>query len=845
MPDSSRRIAATLTDSLQAPAASDSGKLRTLESLGIRVSPDALPAVVEATATDSALLNLERNQFYLYGDVKVNYEDLKLNAGKVTYEQKAGIIYAEPSVDSTKRKALPTFTQGSEKFTYDELRYNFNTKKALVRNARTQYGEGFMFSDQIKRTPDQSIYGQQAVYTTCNLDTPHFGIRSRRIKVIPGRIAVAGASDFEIEGVPTPLVLPFALFPISEQQRSGFRIPSYTIEQVRGVGLTNGGYYIYFSDKADLLVTANIYSRGSFNTSAISTYSNRYRYSGDVQLAYGYDKLGEVFEPGSTVSKTFAIRWNHRSDAKARPGLTFGANVNMQKGNYYQRNSYNPALVLQNSYQSSISLTKAWTQRPMSLTTSANFSQTFSGASALNNLQLPSVNFYYSQLTPFKRRNPIGSPTWYEKINVSYRFDLVNNLAFYDTALSISRLGFNDFQNGIRHNIPISANYTALRYINVALTANYNEYWLGRRDYVNYNYGLGRVDTLTRTGFFAARDFSTSATASTRIYGLKLFRNGKIAGIRHVMEPSIGFNYVPDFAKAPFNSAYEQQLTPGGALQQVSPYVRNAFGPSGPFGSFTSAITYGLNNILQAKIRSRKAGDSTSTTRNTTLIDKLSIDGRYNFAADSFQWSDIALTFRTNLFEKINISAGAIFDPYAFDYQTGLRNRQTLVQSGGGLARFRSGNISLSTSLRSSQPSAPVVDPAAATNPLLRSRASDYIDFNIPWNASLSYSLTASRNYMFQSQKDTLIVDQNAILGGDFNLTPRWKIAITSGYNFTQKQLSYTSLDIYRDLHCFEMRLNTIPFGPLKSFTFTLNVKAATLQDLRLLRRRDYRDSAF
>lgn len=831
-------------------AAIDSARRNALEdSLGIRISPDGLPAVVEAAATDSAVLQLRKNQFFLYGNVQVTYEDLKLSAGKVTYDQKGGIIFAEPSTDtSDKKKELPTFTQGSEKFTYDDLRYNFNTKKALVRNARTKYGEGFMFSDQVKRAPDQSIFGSQSVYTTCNLDTPHFGIRARRIKVIPGRIAVAGASNFEIEGVPTPLLLPFALFPISEQQRSGFRIPSYTIEQQRGVGLTNGGYYIYFSDKADLLVTSNIYSRGSFNLSAVSAYASRYRFSGGVQLAYGYEKLGEVFEPGSSISKTFAVRWSHRTDPKARPGISFNADVNFQKGNYYQRNSYNPSLVLQNQYNSSIGFTRNWSKRPMSLTAGANFQQTFNGSSSVNNVQLPSLNFYYSQITPFKRRLAIGAPKWYEKITTSYNVNLTNNLSFVDTALQISQLKFTDFQNGIRHSIPISAAYTALRYINLSFNVSYNEYWLGRKDFINYNYQKESLDTITRTGFFTARDFTSSVNASTRIYGLKLFKKGKIAGIRHVIEPSIGYNYVPDFAKAPFNTAYYQQLSPGGSITPVSPYTRNAFGPGGPFGRFSSALTYGLNNVLQAKLRTRrKAGDTAAApTRNATLIDRLSIDGQYNFAADSFRFSDIALTFRTNLLEKINVSAGAIFDPYAFDYQRGIRNRVTLLESGQGLVRFRSGNISLSTSLRSKAKSAPTVpDSTNNATRFLRGGASEYVDFNIPWNLNLSYSLTAYRNYINASQKDTFLVDQNLIFGGDFNLTPRWKIAVTSGYNIKLKELSFTSLDIYRDLHCFEMRLNTIPFGPLKSFTFTLNVKAAVLQDLRLLRRRDFRDSAF
>ncbi len=849
----SQKDTATATPDSASLAAKDSARRQTLaDSLGIRISPDALPAIVEAIATDSAVLQLRKNQFFLYGNVEVKYEDLKLNAGKVTYDQKGGIIFAEPSIDTAatpgKKKELPTFTQGSEKFTYDDLRYNFNTKKAIVRNARTKYGEGFMFSDQVKRAPDQSIFGKQSVYTTCNLDTPHFGIRARKIKVIPGRIVVAGASNFEIEGVPTPLLLPFALFPISEQQRSGFRIPSYTIEQQRGVGLTNGGYYVYFSDKADLLVTSNIYSRGSFNVSAVSAYSNRYRYNGGVQLAYGYEKLGEVFEPGSSITKTFAIRWQHRTDPKARPGVAFNANVDFQKGNYYQRNSYNPSLVLQNQYNSSLTFTKTWRKRPMSLTAGANFQQTFNGQSSVNNVQLPSLNYYYSQITPFKRKLPIGPPKWYEKITASYNLNLTNNISFVDTALRLSQLQFTNFRNGIQHSVPISASYTALRYINLSFSVSYNEYWLGRKDFINYNYRKEGLDTLTRTGFFTARDFTSNVTASTRIYGLRLFKKGKIAGIRHVIEPSIGYGYTPDFAKAPFNRTYYQQLSPGGNVAFASPYTLNAFGPNATFGSFSSALNYGLNNVLQAKIRSRrKANDTGATpTRNTTLIDRLSLDGRYNFAADSFRFSDIALTFRTNLLEKINVSASAAFDPYAFDYQRGIRNRVTLVESGGGLVRFRSGNISLSTSLRSTTKTAPTVpDSTNNANRLLRGGASEYVDFNIPWNLNLSYSLTANRNYIAAARKDTFVVEQNAILGGDFNLTPRWKIAVTSGYNLRLHQLSFTSVDVYRDLHCFEMRLNTIPFGPLKSFTFTLNVKAAVLQDLRLIRRRDFRDSAF
>ncbi len=851
-----RTASDSLTDTLS-KAADSTGNIARLQALGLRISPDALPATVKATATDSARLNLKINQFELYGNAKVEYEDLVLTAGKVTYDQSKSTITAQPFVDTSAldpgappaaldsaATGRPTFTQGGEKFTYDELRYNFNTKKALVRNARTQYGEGFVYSEQVKRAPDQSIFGAGSVYTTCNLDTPHFGVRTRRIKVIPGRIAVAGPSNLEIEGVPTPLFLPFALFPISEQQRSGFRIPSYTIEQQRGLGLTNGGYYLYFSDKADLLLTANIYSKGSFNISAVSAYANRYRYSGGVNLAYGYEKTGESFEPSSIIRKTFAIAWTHRSDAKARPGLTFEANVNIQKGNYYQRNSYNPSLVLNNQFNSSLTLSRTYTTRPMSVTAGAILNQTQIGQATNNVLTLPSFNFYYSQITPFKRKEQVGTPKWYEKITASYTFNLQNQLTFYDTAFTFDRLGFTDFRNGITHRIPISASYTALRFINLSFSANYNEYWLARKDIINYNYATERIDTLTSTGLFTARDANVGVNASTRIYGTKLFKQGKIAGIRHVLTPNVGFSYTPDFAKNPFRNAYLQQLTPGGDITYQSPYAFNAVVPGGPYGSFTSALNYGLNNNLQLKVRTKS--DSAGGTKNVTLIDGLSLNGSYNLAADSFQWSDVGLQFRTNILDKINISANALLDPYGIQNATGNRRRTPLIERGAGLARLRSATVSMSASFRSGG-SVPEAIPAGESpaDRYLRNRAVDYVDFNIPWNVNIGYSLTASNQYSTRQKGDTLIVNQGINLSGDFNLTPRWKIAATTSFNATTKQLGFTSLDIYRDLHCFEMRLNTIPFGPLKSYTFTLNVKAQVLQDLRLLRRRDFRDTVY
>lgn len=814
------------------------------DSLGIRISPDALPSKVTATSKDSAVMDADRNVFDLYGDANVKYEDLELNAGHVTYEQSGNMITAEPLTDSA-GNALekPTFKQGTETFVYDRMQYNFVSKRAIVRNARTQYGEGFVFSEQVKRNPDQSIYGYHSVYTTCSLDTPHFGIRAQKIKVIPNRIIASGPANLVIENVPTPLYLPFGLFPIAQGQRSGFRLPSYTIENERGLGLTNGGYYFYLNDYVDLLLLANIYSKGSWSASATSSYSNRYRYNGIFIFNYGFEKTGEVYEPNALNRKSFAIQWQHQTDPKARPGITFNSNVNVVKNNFYSNNSYNPNQILQNQYQSNISFSKTWQDKPFNLTAAFTHSQNTQTRQV--NVSLPELSFYVSQVNPFKSKHSTGT-RWYEKITSGYTFNFINRTTFSDSGFSLNQLAMEDFQNGMKHTIPISASYNVLRFINFSVGSTYNEYWLTRTDYQYYNTAEGRLDSNTHRGFFAARDFNASVNASTRIYGMKMFKKGKLMGIRHVLTPSVGFTYTPDFAAKPFEYAYLTRLDASGQLQYVSPFVSSIIGaPSGPFGRYSSNLNYSLNNNLQIKTRSRK--DTTGTGRNITLIDGFSIGGAYDLAADSFNWSNVGMSFRTNILDKVNVSGSAVFDPYGLDYETGRRNLRTAIDRGAGLARFQSASVSLGASFRSKDRQQGEERLAAKNDDVARLMQfggyNDYVDFNIPWSINLSYSLNISNNYSRVRKTDTLVLGQFAQFSGDFNLTPRWKVAFSSGYDFTAKQLQFTSIDIYRDLHCWEMHLQTIPFGERKSYNFTLNVKAAVLQDLRLLRRRDYRDA--
>lgn len=813
------------------------------ERLGIKISPDALPSKVTSKAVDSAVLNMRKNIFYLYGDAEVKYEEMQLNAGKIIYNQADNKVTAGPLVDTaTKLKNRPSFKQGAEKFTYDTLQYNFVSKRAIVRNPRTQYGEGFVYSEQIKRNPDQSIYGYRNLYTTCALDTPHFGIKAKKIKVIPDRVVASGPANIMVEGVPTPLFLPFGLFPVSKGQKSGFLLPTYTIEEARGVGLMNGGYYFNLGQHADLEARANIFSKGSWQTSARTSYAKRYKYNGGLVFTYAYDKDGEEFEPGASTRKAFNVRWLHNTDAKARPGTNFSASVNAGSSSFNANNTYDAQQILNNQYQSNITYTKSWANKPYTLAIGARHSQEASTGRV--DVTLPEVSFFLAQFNPFQGKNSLGTK-WYEKITTSYTFTGQNQLIFTDSLLNFSELNGTDFNNGMKHSIPISASYNIFRFVNLTMGVNYNEYWLTKQNFQAYDYTADSVAINEYNGFYTARDYNASIGANTRIYGLKMFKKGKLMGIRHVLTPNVSLSYVPDFAKDPYKFGYETIIDPNGQAVYKSPYEGAIVGAPSQLGNFSSIIGFGFNNNLQIKLRS--LSDSVGF-KNIRLIDNFSFNTGYNLAVDSFNWQPIAVSFSTMLLNVINISATSSFDQYVFDYEKERRIDTTMWQNNTGIARFTNASVSVGAQLRPK--------PKEDNNPNRRSdeyrRLTQYgindiyYDFNVPWNLGITYSLGLSKNYNFTSKEDTLTIDNhNVSINGDFNLTDRWKITASTSYNFVQKKLQMTQLNIVRDLHCWEMILTAVPFGERKFYSFTLHVKATVLQDLKLLRRRDYRDATF
>ena len=803
------------------------------------ISKDKPEFIVTYQSKDSLVYDARKKQLRLHNVAQISYDDVKVNADYVEYDQdssrlKAVALQRLPN-DTTEK---PRLTQGSESSTFTSLQYNFKSKRALVENAYSQYGEGFILSKQVKRNPDNTISGLRNVYTTCNEEHPHFGIAARKIKIIPNKVAVSGSANLVIEDIPTPLVLPFGMFPLQQGQRSGFKLPTYDMSEALGFGLREFGYYFAINNHIDLLTSADMYALGTYRVGMMSNYAYRYRFNGMLSFNYSYTKIGEPYELGSQRLRNYSFVWNHSISQNVLPGTNFNANVNIiNNRNYQVYNTYDANTYLNNNYASSISYSKSWAGKPFNLSVALRHNQ--NTLTHQVQVTLPEVSFNVNQLYPFQFRKDIVKPRWYEKIGASYQFSALNRIDFYDTNFVLSQIRLSDFQNGFKHTIPISASYSILKYFNSTTGFTYDEYWYTKRNFKSYNFPESRLDTARGTGFFTARDFSMNTSLSTRIYGIKLFKHGVIKGIRHVLTPSINFRYQPDFGGGIGHYYYNTFIDSLRIVGRYSYYEGGLLGgpPDGKFGG----IGFGLGNTLQLKVRNKK--DTLNGTRKVNIIDGLDFSGSYNFAVDSFQWSVMSLNYRTTLFDNISLSGGMGFDPYSINKENGRRSRITYFESSGKLLRFTQANIAINARLPVKKQGTAMSKATDQQKQAVGNRYDMYTDFTIPWHLVLKYNAAISKQFQTLTKRDSLIFSQNFLFNGDVNLTARWRIGMSSGYDFRTKKMTYTSFDIFRDLHCWEMRLNLIPFGPRKSYNFSLNAKSSVLQDLKLIRRKDFRDN--
>jgi len=816
------------------------------------LSKDSIDAPIDYNASDSGVLIVDTREFLLYGKAKTNYQDLKIEAATIRYNQQSKMVKAYGSTDSSgKLDSKPVFMQGEMKSISDTISFNMETGKGLTKNTFFQEGEIFVNAISLKKMNDSVVYAKKARFTTCNLDTPHFAFRTGRMKIINNKLGISGPTFPEFEGVPMPIGIPFGIFPLNRGRHSGILAPAFTASEDFGLGLEGLGYYKVINDYLDFTTRANIYSYGGWNVNLNSKYIKRYAFTGGFNLTLQNTKSLNRF--GGTgdefnQSKSFMLNWSHSRDNRARPGTSFSANVNFGSSRFNRLLLNNPMQNFQNQLSSSISYSKDWRGK-YNLSVNANHNQ--NNNLRLVNLQLPTVNFNVVTLYPFQSKEQIGAGKWYEKIGIGYSGNVQNQLSFYDTAFNFKRL-LDTAQWGAVHNIPISMSLPALGPVTISPSISYEERWYGQRFIRSWNSANKKVDTVKYRGLFTARQMSFGISAATRIFGTYTFgKNSNIKGIRHEMRPTVSVNYQPDMAAA---YHYSTQIDTTGRRIRFSQYEGGVIGSfsEGRFGG----IGFGIDNLLEMKVRDKS--DSTAKDKKIKLIEGFGISSSYNMLADSFKLGTFNLYARSTLFEKVNINASATLDPYDVDKMGYRLKTYAFDPKAFKFGRITSGSIAISTSFSSkSKDGKTEKDRAIPIDPFLtpdeqqrqlqfaKSNPAEFTDFNIPWTLSFSYSLSFNRQLKPDYSGFETRTFSSLNFNGDFSLSEKWKVGGTGYYDVSMGGLQQFSMFISREMHCWQMSINVMPVGIFRSFNITVNPKSGILRDLKINRSRVFSNSTF
>ncbi|PCH65043.1 MAG: hypothetical protein COC01_10490 [Bacteroidetes bacterium] len=813
-----------------------------------QISSSAIESKVEYSSDDSIRLDVSEQKVYLFGNANINYEEINLKASYIEFDLKNNIVFAKGTIDSAgKEIGKPVFEDNEQSFSAKTITYNFETTKGLITQVITQEGEGYIHSDTVKKHANDVYFIKNGAYTTCDLEHPHFAIKSPRIKVIPDDKIITGPAYLSIADIPTPLAVPFGIFPNKKGQASGILIPTYGESVNAGFFLQGGGYYFGISDNLDLAIRGDTYTKGSWALRAASSYKKRYKYSGKLSTGYSVFKFGEKELPTFSKTNDFFINWKHDQDPKARPNSRFSANVNARSSTYNKFNSNNSSDYLSNTFKSNISYSKSWAGKPYNL--SVNFTHSQNVLNKTVDLNIPEVVFSISRFYPLKRKTSVGKPKFYEKISMGYTTNLRNTIS-YDSLFTPSNTSefitrsIPRFRNGMKHDIPISTSFKILKHLNFTPSFNYTERWYLQSIEKRWDNPNNILVTDTIRDFKTARNYSTSAAFTTKLYGMYQFKSKRIKAIRHVLTPSIGFSFRPDFGEEKRGYYKIVQIDTLGNEQTYSIFENSIYGS--PLKGKSGLANFRLHNNLEMKVRSLK--DTITHTKKIVLIENLTLSTSYNLAADSLKWSKIIISGFTTLFKRLYIKYDARFDPYIID-TLGRNINKFEWKENKRIARFENSDWNFSLNWNIGPEVFKKKKSAKATEEeleMINKHPDAYVDFNIPWSLNLSYSLRHSSNYHFSGKLKPDSITKNIVqtlsFSGDINLTPKWKIGYRSGYDFVNKEISYTTIDIYRDLHCWEMTFNWIPFGFRQSYNLGIKVKASVLEDLKLNRKREWYD---
>ena len=842
----------------------------------MRARSNGIDAPVKYSAEDSLVYDAESGTAYLYGNSKVDYENMKLTSDKVHMNLDKSTVRATGTVDSTAEggiKGKPVFTMGKDEYKSDTMAFNFKSKKGLIKGVYTEQQDGFLSGEVGKRDSTGSIYLQHGRYTTCDKPHPDFYIALSRAKVRPGKDVVFGPAYLVVADVPLPLAIPYGFFPFSKKYSSGFIMPSYGDESDRGFYLRDGGYYFAISDKWDLKLLGEIYTKGSWGVSAASNYRKRYRYSGSFLFSYQDSKTGDKGLPDFAEQESFKIQWNHRQDPKANPYSSLAASVNFATSNYERNNlnsMYNPQTLTQTTRTSSVSWSTGFSSIGLSLSATTNLAQDMRTSSI--QITLPDLNISLSRFYPFKRKHLVGKERWYEKISMSYTGQLANSISTTEDKILHSNL-IKDWKNAFQHTIPVQANFTLFNYINVTPSFNFTDRMYSKKVTRGWDNTLQKeVVRDTTYGFHNVYNWSMSVGASTKLYGFwvpnrKLFGD-KIQAIRHVITPQVSFSYAPNFGARRYGYYDSYQYTDASGnvkLVEYSPYQDELYSVPGKYK--TEMISWDVSNNIEMKIKSDK---DTTGYKKISIIDELGASMSYNAAADYHRWSDLSMRLRLKWWKNYTFSMNAQFATYAYELDA---NGKPYVGNHtewgyGRLPRFQGMSQNFSFTLNPEKlkkwfgrkddkddDKVSVDSDGPDTN--IESNMDDdlekgkyaakkkrgniaetdddgYMSFNMPWSLTIGYGITMRENTAGRFNTKTMRYPykftQTLNFSGNIRISDGWNINFSSGYDFENHAMSMTTASLSRDLHCFNMSASVV-LAPYTSYNFTFRCNAATLTD--------------
>jgi len=840
-----------------------------------KTKSDQIDAQIVYSANDSIVL-LGNGTGFLHGKSDVKYKNINLKADFVRVKMDSSTVFARGKTDSVGKKIdEPVFTEGKTEYASKELTYNLKTKKGYIRQAVTKQGEGYVVSDKTKKTSDDILCITDGKYTTCDdHEHPDFYLDLTRGKVKTGKYIVSGPAYLVVEDVPLPVAIPFGFFPFTDKYSSGIVMPTFRDEQTRGFGLMGGGYYFAISDYMDLEVKADIFTKGTWAVNATSTYVKRYKYHGTFNFNYREDVIGEKSLPEYSKTPSLSLVWSHSQDPKANPYFNFSSSVNFSTSGYTRNNIdnyYKPEINSQSTKSSSVSFTQRFPDSPFNISGSMNVAQ--STRDSMLDLSLPNLSISMSRIYPFKRKNAVGKEHWYEKIAMTYSGTFQNSIRTKEDKLLSSSFS-KDWKNGMKHSIPLSATFNILKYINVSPSVNYTERWYLTSINRSWDKANQKIKTDTVSGFNRVYDFNVGVSASTKLYGFyvpsRAIFGDKIDRIRHVITPTIGFSYMPDFG-APnwgYYGTYVQSILDKSTgsyhdqTVQYSHYEGSLYGTPGVGKS--GNINFSLTNNVEMKVRNDNDTTGKAPTKIISLIDNLAISGSYNMAADSMQWSLLSASLRIKVGKTQSLSLNGMFDPYMYELNSsGSPVRVNKLRWENGMfPRFLGTSTSYSYTLNNDtfskkKKNKNTSTSTTTTDGLLPTKndpnnptpgktdtnkdqktgevdADGYQKVTIPWSISVNYSVTyANSTFNYKKMEYNMKLTHNLSASGNIALTPNWKLSSSTTYDFFAKKFTYTNVNIIRNLHCWTMTASVVPFGTYKSYNFKIGVNASMLQDLK------------